>query len=62
MGWNLGGLREEMESWGPFTTWLEREHPDEAAMIATRDRTPTYTAASLALWAKYVDEWNASQQ
>ena len=66
-GWYFFGLLEERGRWGPFASWLEREHPaDVAAMIDVGEEDdfhwPVWTDESYALWATYVDEWVASQQ
>lgn len=73
MDWGWAGLRRDaygdLPMWRPFVSWLEREHPyDVPAMIAKGEccsaehETPIYTDESLALWAKYVDDWVASQK
>lgn len=73
MDWEWAGLRRDahgdLPMWRPFVSWLEREHPDDvSAMIAkgvccsAEHESPIYTDESLDLWAKYVDEWVASQQ
>ena len=50
--------------WGPFTGWLEREHPaDAAVMLAdTHGQFQPLSDEVLGLWETYVDEWVASQQ
>jgi len=75
MDWPVFGLRQDVHGdhpmLRPFVSWLEREHPDDVpAMIVVGGegapsaafQTPSYTDESRALWAKYVDEWVASQQ
>ena len=73
LDWTWAGLRRDVNGDHPmfplFVSWLEREHPDDVpAMIVTGEvvsaeyQRPAYTEESIALWAKYVDEWVASQQ
>jgi hypothetical protein len=71
IGWHYMGLRDYQGLWGPFSSWLQRKHPQAAAaMIATGEAAggPGYQApfwtpgTSYDLWAEYVDKWVASQQ
>lgn len=73
MDWNWAGLRQDVQGdlpmWRQFVPWMEREHPDDlpamivtGAVVSPGYQTPTFTDESVTLWAKYVDEWVASQQ